>query len=109
MALPNRVILIVWTASASASCPDADAYGDRGSDTLGNISRVIPLKLPTLRSLGLPRVARVHGMAAVERPLGAFGRMAERSAGKDSVTGHWEIAGIVLTKRVPDVSQWFPP
>lgn len=88
--------------------PDADAYGDRGSDTLGNISRVIPLQLPLLRSLGLPRVARVHGMAPIDRPLGAFGRMAEQSAGKDSVTGHWEIAGIVLPRAFPTFPNGFP-
>jgi phosphopentomutase len=108
MALPNRVILIVMDSVGVGELPDADAYGDRGSDTLGNISRVITLKLPTLRLLGLPRVARVHGMEAVERPLGAFGRMAERSAGKDSVTGHWEIAGIVLTKAFPTFPNGFP-
>jgi len=88
--------------------PDAAAYGDEGSDTLGNISRVVPLKLPTLRSLGLPRVARVQGMPPVERPLGAFGRMAERSAGKDSVTGHWEMTGIVLSKAFPTFPDGFP-
>jgi phosphopentomutase len=108
MTLPNRVILIVMDSVGVGELPDADAYGDRGSDTLGNISRVVPLKLPTLRSLGLPRVARIQGMDAIERPLGAFGRMAERSAGKDSVTGHWEIAGIVLTKAFPTFPNGFP-
>ena len=88
--------------------PDADAYGDRGSDTLGNISRCVPLKLPALRSLGLPRVANVHGMAPVERRSGAFGRMAERSPGKDSVTGHWELAGIILDRAFPDISRRLP-
>ena len=105
---PDRVILIVLDSVGVGELPDAEAYGDRGSDTLGNISRVVPLQLPTLRSLGLPRVARVHGMAPVDRPLGAFGRMAERSAGKDSVTGHWEIAGIVLPKAFPTFPNGFP-
>ena len=89
--------------------PDADKYGDRGSDTIGNISRVVPLKLPALRSLGLPRVASVDGMAPVDTPIGAFGRMAERSAGKDSVTGHWEIAGIILGRAFPTFPHGFPP
>ena len=89
--------------------PDADAYGDRGSDTLGNISRSVPLALPTLRSLGLPRVAKVHGMAPVDAPLGAFGRMAERSPGKDSVTGHWELAGVILDRAFPTFPEGFPP
>jgi phosphopentomutase len=104
----NRVILIVLDSVGVGELPDADAYGDRGSDTLGNISRVVPLELPTLRSLGLPRVARVHGMPPIDNPLGAFGRMAERSAGKDSVTGHWEIAGIVLSKPFPTFPHGFP-
>jgi phosphopentomutase len=88
--------------------PDADAYGDRGSDTLGNISRAVPLRLPTLRSLGLPRVANVHGMAPVDAPVGAYGRMAERSPGKDSVTGHWEMAGIILDRAFPTFPNGFP-
>ena len=88
--------------------PDADKYGDQGSDTVGNISRAVPLKLPVLRSLGLPNVAHVEGMTRVPQPLGAFGRMAEQSAGKDSVTGHWEIAGIVLDRAFPTFPQGFP-
>jgi phosphopentomutase len=105
---PNRVILIVLDSVGIGELPDAHAYGDRGSDTLGNISRRVPLRLPALGSLGLARVARVDGMAAVDRPLGAFGRMAEQSAGKDSVTGHWEIAGIVLPKAFPTFPNGFP-
>jgi phosphopentomutase len=104
----DRVILIVLDSLGVGELPDAGTYGDRGSDTLGNISRVVPLRLPTLRSLGLPRVARVHGMADVDRPAGAFGRMAERSAGKDSVTGHWELTGIVLSRPFPTFPDGFP-
>ncbi|HEX6463440.1 MAG TPA: phosphopentomutase [Vicinamibacterales bacterium] len=109
MILPNRVFLTVLDSVGVGELPDADAYGDCGSDTVGNISRRVRLKLPTLRSLGLPRVAHVQGMAPVETPLGAFGRMAERSAGKDSVTGHWEIAGIVLDRPFPTFPHGFPP
>ncbi len=104
----DRVILIVLDSVGVGELPDAGTYGDRGSDTLGNISRVVPLRLPTLRSLGLPRVAHVHGMADVDRPAGAFGRMAERSAGKDSVTGHWELTGIVLSRPFPTFPDGFP-
>ncbi len=104
----DRVILIVLDSVGVGELPDAGTYGDRGSDTLGNISRAVPLRLPTLRSLGLPRVARVHGMADVDRPAGAFGRMAERSAGKDSVTGHWELTGIVLSRPFPTFPDGFP-
>jgi phosphopentomutase len=108
MILPDRVFLTVLDSVGVGELPDADKYGDRGSDTLGNISRRVPLKLPALRSLGLPNVARVEGMAHVEKPLGAYGRMAERSAGKDSVTGHWEIAGIVLDHAFPTFPNGFP-
>jgi phosphopentomutase len=107
--LPDRVFLTVMDSVGVGELPDADAYGDRGSDTVGNISRQVPLKLPTLRSLGLPRVARVHAMPPlVEAPLGAYGRMAERSPGKDSVTGHWEMAGIVLARAFPTFPDGFP-
>ena len=108
MTLPDRVFLTVLDSVGVGELPDADKYGDRGSDTVGNISRSVPLKLPTLRSLGLANVARVNGMPRVDKPLGAFGRMAERSAGKDSVTGHWEIAGIVLDCAFPVFPDGFP-
>jgi phosphopentomutase len=104
----DRVFLTVLDSVGVGELPDADAYGDRGSDTLGNISRRVPLKLPTLQTLGLAHVANVHGMARVQTPLGAYGRMAERSKGKDSVTGHWEIAGIVLERAFPTFPDGFP-
>jgi len=107
--LPDRVFLTVLDSVGVGELPDAGAYGDRGSDTLGNISRRVALKLPTLRSLGLPRVASVAGMPPIDAPLGAYGRMAERSAGKDSVTGHWEIAGVILDRAVPTFPNGFPP
>ena len=86
--------------------PDASAYGDEGSNTIGNIHRQVPLKVPTLRRLGLDRVVEIGG--AREAALGAFGRMAERSPGKDSVTGHWEIAGLVLERPFPTFPHGFP-
>src|SRR6185436_11903444 len=109
--LPDRVFLTVLDSVGVGELPDADVYGDQGSDTLGNISLAVRLKLPTLRSLGLPRVAKVHGMAQVDAPdvpLGAYGRMAERSPGKDSVTGHWEMAGVILERAFPTFPQGFP-
>jgi phosphopentomutase len=108
MILPDRVFLTVLDSVGVGELPDARQYGDHGSDTLGNISRRVPLKLPNLRALGLPRVANVAGMAPIDTPLGAFGRMAERSAGKDSVTGHWEMAGIVLDRAFPTFPDGFP-
>jgi phosphopentomutase len=90
--------------------PDARAYGDEGSDTLGNIARRVPLRIPNLRALGLDRVARLgDDPSAAPRPLGAYGRMAEASAGKDSVTGHWEMMGVVLDTPFPTFPNGFPP
>ena len=89
--------------------PDAAAYGDEGSDTLGNISRQVPLRLPTLRSLGLASVAAIGTSPEDGTRAGAFGRMAEASAGKDSVTGHWEMMGIVLERPFPTFPHGFPP
>ena len=88
--------------------PDAASYGDQGSNTLGNIARQVPLRLPTLRSLGLGRVAAIGG-DPVQVTLGAFGRMAESSPGKDSVTGHWELMGLVLDRPFPVFPHGFPP
>ena len=88
--------------------PDAGSYGDRGSNTLGNIARQVPLRLPALRSLGLARVADV-GSGDAATPLGAFGRMAEASPGKDSVTGHWELMGLVIDRPFPVFPKGFPP
>ena len=104
----DRVLLIVLDSVGAGELPDADAYGDRGSDTLGNISRAIPLQLPALRSLGLSRVSSVADDGRTAAPLGACGRMAEASPGKDSVTGHWEIAGLVLDRAFPVFPNGFP-
>jgi phosphopentomutase len=88
--------------------PDAAAYGDQGSNTLGNIARSITLQIPTLRMLGLPRLVTLRNVEPIAEPIAAFGRMAEASPGKDSVTGHWEIAGIVLDKPFPTFPNGFP-
>jgi phosphopentomutase len=89
--------------------PDAAIYGDQGSDTLGNIARHVPLRLPRLRALGLDRVSAIGAAdRAAYRCAGAYGRMAELSAGKDSVTGHWEMMGIVLDRPFPTFPQGFP-
>jgi phosphopentomutase len=86
--------------------PDAGRYGDCGSDTLGNLARAVPLHVPVLRSLGLSRVAHLQQLDPP--PLGAFGRMAEASPGKDSVTGHWELMGLVLERPFPVFPDGFP-
>jgi phosphopentomutase len=90
--------------------PDADRYGDRGSNTLGNIARAVGLSVPALRSLGLGRVVDLGASSEPDSPpLAAYGRMAERSPGKDSVTGHWELMGLVLDRPFPVFPRGFPP
>jgi len=101
-----RVFLVVLDSVGAGELPDAAAYGDDGSDTLGNIAREVPLRVPALRALGLGRVAAIGGSPSV--PRGAFGRMAEQSPGKDSVTGHWEMMGIVLERPFPTFPDGFP-
>lgn len=103
----TRVLLLVMDSVGAGQLPDAGLYGDEGSDTLGNIARAIGLRVPTLRSLGLARVSSIGGPSPA--PMGAFGRMAETSAGKDSVTGHWEMMGIVLERAFPTFPHGFPP
>ena len=109
---PDRVILIVLDSVGVGELPDAATYGDEGSNTLGNIARATPLRLPTLRALGLDRIVDLDGASVtapmVGVPRGAYGRMAERSPGKDSVTGHWEIAGLVLDRPFPTFPNGFP-
>jgi phosphopentomutase len=103
----KRAIVIVLDSVGAGELPDAGSYGDQGSDTLGNIARRVPLKLPTLRGLGLARVANI-GPPCDDRSAKAYGRMAEASAGKDSVTGHWEMMGIVLDRAFPTFPTGFP-
>ena len=105
---PNRVFLTVLDSVGIGELPDAGAYGDEGSNTVRNISRLVPLRVPALRSLGLGNVVEIVGHRPVETPIGAYGRMAEKSAGKDSVTGHWEMAGIVLDRAFPTFPDGFP-
>jgi phosphopentomutase len=105
--LPHRVILIVCDSVGVGELPDAGAYGDQGSDTVGNIARQVPLQVPSLRSLGLARVASIGGESP-GHTRGAYGRMAEASPGKDSVTGHWELTGLVLERPFPVFPQGFP-
>jgi phosphopentomutase len=104
---PDRVILLVLDSVGVGELPDAGAYGDEGSNTLGNIATAVSLDLPALESLGIGRIVDT-GRKVVERPRGAYGRMAERSPGKDSVTGHWEIAGLILDRAFPTFPDGFP-
>ena len=108
-----RVIVIVLDSVGIGELPDARAYGDEGSNTLGNIARQIPLKIPTLRTLGLGQLVALdtsgsNARASRSDVIGAYGRMAEASPGKDSVTGHWEMMGVVLDRPFPTFPHGFP-
>jgi phosphopentomutase len=90
--------VVVLDGVGIGELPDAGNYGDRGSDTLTNVARQVTLSVPTLRRLGLDRLTTLGGPAALAPAQGAYGRMAEASPGKDSVTGHWELMGLVLER-----------
>ena len=104
----RRAIVIVIDSLGMGELPDAAAYGDQGSNTLGNIARRVALEVPTLQSLGLSRIIPVHGVPPEPDPPSAFGRMAEASPGKDSVTGHWELMGLVVERAFPVFPTGFP-
>ena len=102
-------MIIVLDGVGVGEAPDAAEYGDAGSDTLGNLARAVGgLELPNLEALGLGRIRPIAGLAPVEHPLAAWGTMRPRSAGKDSTTGHWEIAGIRLAAPFPTFPRGFP-
>jgi len=105
----RRVIWIVLDSVGIGAMPDAADYGDAGSDTLGNIARSRALKLPNLCRLGLANIKPLAGLAPAPNPAAAFGRCALASPGKDTTTGHWEMAGIHLEKPFPLFPRGFPP
>jgi len=105
----ERVAIIVLDGVGIGGAPDAADYGDEGSNTLGNVAaRVGGLFLPQLGALGIGRLTEVMGVPPASDPIGAFGRMQEHSAGKDTTTGHWEIAGIWLERPFPTYPNGFP-
>ena len=105
----ERVVWIVLDSVGIGAMPDAASYGDVGSDTLGNVAKQHPLLLPTLTRLGLSNIKPLAGLSAVDNPAGAYGRCALASPGKDTTTGHWEMAGIVLDNPFPVYPHGFPP
>lgn len=107
--MARRAIILVLDGVGIGAAPDAAEYGDVGSDTLGNVARAVGgLAVPHLERAGLGRIAPLAGVAAVTAPTGAWGMMAPRSAGKDSTTGHWEIAGVWLDRPFPTYPGGFP-
>lgn len=107
--VPRRVIIIVLDSVGIGEMSDAEKYGDLGSDTLGNIARQRGgLKLPNLQKLGLGNINSIAGVPAAPTPEGNFGKMAEQSVGKDTTTGHWEMAGVILARALPTFPKGFP-
>ena len=107
--MSKRAIILVLDGVGAGSAPDAAAYGDVGSNTLGNVARAVGgLDLPNMASLGLGRVIPLEGVSATAPVRGAWGMLQPRSAGKDSTTGHWEIAGVHLAKAFPTYPRGFP-
>jgi phosphopentomutase len=105
----NRIVLIVLDGAGIGAMPDAPEWGDAGSDTLGHIldSRVV--SLPNLQRYGLGNVRALANVPPLDQPVGSFGRCALQSNGKDTTTGHWEMAGIILEQAFPTYPDGFPP
>lgn len=107
----KRVLILVLDGVGIGALPDAKSYGDEGSHTLKHIAEKTPLKLPTLSTLGLNQIDDLPGVEKVNPPgniIGSFGKMSEASPGKDTSTGHWEMAGIHLDKAFPTFPNGFP-
>jgi phosphopentomutase len=105
----SRVVLIVLDSVGCGDAPDAAAYGDEGANTLGNIARAVGgLNLPNMSRLGLGNLSDIEGVPNVKDTIGAYGRLSEVSAGKDTTTGHWELSGVILDRPFPTFPTGFP-
>ncbi|MDO9088164.1 MAG: phosphopentomutase [Anaerolineaceae bacterium] len=106
----QRVIIFVLDGVGAGAAPDADIYGDIGSNSLSNTASAVGgLNLPNLESIGFGRITPMEGVKSVNPASGAFGKLTPKSAGKDSITGHWELMGIYLQKPFPVFPDGFPP
>lgn len=106
----DKICMIVLDSVGIGELPDAAKYGDAGAHTLGHIAGKVPnIALPNLRALGLGNIAAMPGIPPVERPKGAYGKMAEMSVGKDTMTGHWELMGLNVTIPFQTFPNGFPP
>ncbi len=106
----KRVVVFVLDGVGAGAAPDADVYGDIGSNSLTNTATAVGgLKLPNLETFGFGRITPMLGVEPVDPAMGVFGRLTPKSAGKDSVTGHWELMGIYLEQPFPVFPNGFPP
>src|SRR3954463_8079743 len=104
-----RACVIVLDAVGAGALPDADVYGDEGSDTLGNVARAVGgLDLPNLEALGLGNVEPLEGCPPQPGAPAITGRLVERSKGKDTTTGHWELMGVLTSQAFPTYPHGFP-
>lgn len=105
----GKVLLLVLDGVGIGATPDAEAYGDAGSNTLGHlVEAVAGLTLPHLAQLGLGNIAPLRGLPPARPPRASFGKMAQASQGKDSTTGHWELAGLITRQPFPTYPTGFP-
>jgi len=104
----NRITLIVLDGAGIGAMPDAPEWGDAGSDTFGHICESRQLDLPNLQQLGLGNIRPLNGVPAVTNSRGDYGKCALKSNGKDTTTGHWEMAGIILERAFPTYPNGFP-
>lgn len=104
----RRVCLVVLDSAGIGEMPDAAAWGDAGSDTLGNIFKSRRVLVPNLKKLGLGNIRHLEGVPAETSPIGSFGKCTLKSNGKDTTTGHWEMVGIILEKAFPTFPNGFP-
>lgn len=104
----NRFILMVLDSLGVGEMPDAASWGDAGADTLGHILESRKVNLPNMQALGLGNIKPLSNVSAIENPIGSYGRCALFSNGKDTTTGHWEMAGIILEKAFPTYPNGFP-
>lgn len=104
----RRVCLVVLDSAGIGEMPDAGAWGDAGADTLGNILRSREVRLPNLQKVGLGNIRPLNGVPVEASPIGSYGKCTLKSNGKDTTTGHWEMAGIVLEKAFPTFPNGFP-
>ena len=104
----DRICLMVLDSAGIGEMPDAAAWGDAGADTLGHILESRRVDLPNLQRMGLGNITPLNGLAAVNAPDGSFGKCTLKSNGKDTTTGHWEMAGIILETGFPTFPDGFP-
>lgn len=100
---------MVLDSAGIGEMPDAAAWGDAGADTLGHILESRHVNVPNLQMMGLGNIVPLMGLGAVERPTGSYGKCTLKSNGKDTTTGHWEMAGIILKQGFPKFPDGFPP